>query len=164
MRPEQINFTGEEALLLFPDSPLTATRLPTAGSGIGTAHRCQVLVPGSSSLTPGQTSRFTWERPIWVGFRGADQAWRGHGGCGCWEIRQCFGHQAAAQEKGMTEASSDILPLVFTREKSRLGGNTECDRDTELTSSPSTDSRVQEKGGCLGSGFGKCGEALLPIL
>lgn len=64
----------------------------------------------------------------------------------------------------MTEASSDILPLVFTREKSCLGGNTECDRDTELTSSPSTDSRVQEKGGCLGSGFGKCGEALLPIL
>ena len=67
-------------------------------------------------------------------------------------------HQAAAQEKGMTEASSDILPLVFTREKSRLGGNTECDRDTELTSSPSTDSRVQEKGGCLGVGLVNVGK------
>lgn len=47
------------------------------------------------------------------------------------------------KEKGIREASSDFLPWVFTREKSRLGGNTEYDSDTELTSSLSADPRLQ---------------------
>lgn len=55
---------------------------------------------------------------------------------------ECFTRQAAAQEKGIREASSDVLPLVFMREKSRLGGNMEYDGDTELTSL-STDSTLQ---------------------
>lgn len=59
---------------------------------------------------------------------------RGHGGCGCGEMQQCSGRQAAAQGKGSRGASVDILPLVFTGEKSWLGGNMEeCGRDTELT-------------------------------
>ena len=53
-----------------------------------------------------------------------------------------FTRQAAAQEKGIREASSGVLPLVFMREKSRLGGNMAYDGDTELTSL-STDSTLQ---------------------
>lgn len=68
------------------------------------------------------------------------------------------------RKKGIREASSDILPVVFATEKSRLGGNMEYDSGTELPSSLSTDSRVREERGCLGNGSGKCGKTLLPSL